>query len=101
MAKGVVYGAEITDLATGNKETYTGLTDSTMRDRIRKHEGDCRLRDRPGTKLSAHVFEFKDKGHTYTITWQILARASSYNPSSGMCRWSQAGLVDGSLPHAC
>ena len=29
MAKGVVYGAEITDLATGNKETYTGLTDGT------------------------------------------------------------------------
>ena len=52
-------------------------------------------------RLSAHVWELKDKGHTYTITWQILARASSYNPSSGMCRWSQAGLVDGSLPHAC
>ena len=29
MAKGVVYGAEITDLATGNKETYTGLTEGT------------------------------------------------------------------------
>ena len=37
MAKGVVYGAEITDLATGNKETYTGLTDGTIRDRISKH----------------------------------------------------------------
>ena len=37
-------------------------------------------------RLSAHVWELKDKGHTYTITWQILARASSYNPSSGMCR---------------
>ena len=32
------------------------------------------------------MWELKDKGHTYTITWQILARASSYNPSSGMCR---------------
>ena len=83
---GVVYGAEITDLATGNKETYTGLTDGTIRDRISRHEGDCRQRDRPGTRLSAHVWELKDKGHTYTITWQILARASSYNPSSGMCR---------------
>ena len=27
MAKGVVYGAEVTDLTTGTKETYTGLTD--------------------------------------------------------------------------
>ena len=35
--------------------------------------------------LSAHVWELKDKSHTYSITWQILARASSCNPSSGMC----------------
>ena len=75
----------ITDFTTSNKETYTGLTDGTIRDRIRKHEGDCRKRDQPGTRLSAHVWEVKDKGHTYSITWQILARVSSYNSSSGMC----------------
>ena len=40
MAKGVVYSAEITDLNSGEKETYTGLTDGTMRDRIGKH-GQC------------------------------------------------------------
>ena len=82
MAKGVVYGAEITHLATGNKETYTGLTDGTIRDRISKHEGDCCQRDRPETRLSAHMWDLKDKGHTYSITWQIMARASSCNPSS-------------------
>ena len=27
LTKGVVYGAEVTDLTTGGKETYTGLTD--------------------------------------------------------------------------
>ena len=86
MAKGVVYGAEITDLTTGKKETYTGLTDGPIRDRISKHEGDCRQKDRPGTRLSTHVWEVKDQGHPFSITWQILARASSYNPSSGMCR---------------
>ena len=78
--------AEITDLTTGKKETYTGLTDGPIRDRISKHEGDCRHRDRPGTRLSTHVWELKDQGHPYSIDWQILARASSYNPSSGMCR---------------
>ena len=78
-------GTLSTDLATGNKETYTGLTDGTIRDRISKHEGDCCQRDRPETRLSAHMWDLKDKGHTYSITWQILARASSYNPSSGMC----------------
>ena len=45
------------------------------------HTGGCNR-----TRLFAHEWDLKDKGHTYTITWQILARASSYNPSSGMCR---------------
>ena len=40
--QGGVYGANITDLTTGNKDTYTGLTDGTIRDRISKHEEDCR-----------------------------------------------------------
>ena len=86
MAKGVVYGAEVTDLATGEKETYTGLTDVTVRDRIGKHESNCRHRDQPGTRLSAHVWKLKDKDHPYDITWQILSRASGYNPTTGMCR---------------
>ena len=86
MAKGVVYGAEVTDLTTGEKETYTGLTDGTVRDRIGKHESNCRHRDQPGTRLSAHVWKIKDKNHPYSITWQILSRASGYNPTTGMCR---------------
>ena len=86
MAKGVVYGAEITDLSTGLKETYTGLTDGTIRDRISKHESNCRNRDEPGTRLSAHVWKLKDRGAPFAITWQILSRASSFNPTTGMCR---------------
>ena len=86
MAKGVVYGAEITNTTTGEKETYTGLTEGTMRDRIAKHEGNCRHRDQPGTRLSSHVWKLKDQGSPFTISWQILSRASSFNPTSGMCR---------------
>ena len=86
MAKGVVYGAEVTDLTTGTKETYTGLTDGTLRDRIAKHEGNFRHRHQPGTRLSDHVWKLKDKGSPFTVTWQILCRASSFNPSSGLCR---------------
>ena len=86
MARGVVYGAEVTNITTGEKETYTGLTDGTMRDRIAKHEGNCRHRHQPGTRLSSHVWQLKDKGFPYTISWQILSRASSYNPTNGMCR---------------
>ena len=86
MAKGVVYGAEITNTTTGEKETYTGLTDGTMRDRIGKHESNCRNKHQPGTRLSSHVWRLKEQGFPYTITWQILSRASSYNTTTGMCR---------------
>ena len=86
MAKGVIYGAEVTDLTTGTKETYTGLTDGTVRDRIARHEGNFRHRHQPGTRLSDYVWKLKDKGSPFNVTWQILSRASSFNPSSGMCR---------------
>ena len=57
-----------------------------MRDRIAKHEGNCRHRHQPGTRLSSHVWKLKDQGSSYTISWHILSRASNYNPTSRMCR---------------
>ena len=48
MAKGLVYVAEVTDLNTGEKETNTGLTDGTTRDRISKSETN---RDHVGGKI--------------------------------------------------
>ena len=82
----LVYSAEVTNTSTGEKETYTGLTDGTMGDRISKHMGNCRNRHEPGTRLSTHVRKLQDRGAPYNITWQILSRASSFNPTTGMCR---------------
>ena len=42
----VIYRCEVTRTDTGAKETYTGLTDGTMRDRIGKH-GQC-AKPKPG-----------------------------------------------------
>ena len=39
-----------------------------------------------GHSVFVYMYIVKDQGHPFSITWQILARASSYNPSSGMCR---------------
>ena len=86
MAKGVIYGAEVTDLTTGTKETYTGLTDGIVRDRIARHEGNFRHRHQPGTRLSDYGWKLKAQGSPFNVTWQILSRAISFNPSSGMCQ---------------
>ena len=61
-------------------------TECNVRDRNAKHEGNCRHRHQPGTRLSSHIWHLKDQGHSYTTSWKILTRASSFNPSSGMCR---------------
>ena len=78
-------GAEVTKLNTGWKETYTGITNGTIRDRIARHEGNFRHRHQPGTRISDHVWKLKGKESPFTITWQILSRASSFDPSSGLC----------------
>ena len=80
LAKGVVYSAEITDLSTGEKETYTGLTDGTIRDRISSHMGNCRHRHQPGTRLSTHVWKLKDRGAPYTITRSFQGPAATTPP---------------------
>ena len=54
-----------------------------MRERICKHEGNCH---QLGSRLSSHVWKLKDQGFSYSITWQILSRASGFNPTSGTCR---------------
>ena len=80
MAKRVVYSAEITDLSTGEKETFTGLTDGTIRDRISSHMGNCRHRHQPGTRLSTHVWKLKDRGAPYTITRSFQGPAATTPP---------------------
>ena len=32
------------------------------------------------------MWQLKDRGAPYTVNWQILSRASSFNPTTGMCR---------------
>ena len=48
--------------------------------------GNVRNRNQGGTRFSTQVRKLVDKGASYTVTWQILARASSFNPTTGMCR---------------
>ena len=54
--KSVVYCAEVKRLDNGSTETYTGLTEQKLKDRIRKHKSDFRREeDRGSTTLSGHI----------------------------------------------
>ena len=85
--EGVVYGATVTDESTGDKETYTGLTEGRFKTRFNSHAGNFRNRNQQHkTTLSTHVWKLKDMGRPYRVTWTILARARGFNTSTGVCR---------------
>ena len=41
--------------------------------------------NRTSTMLSSHVWDLKDRGLDFTISWKILDRGPSYNPVSKKC----------------
>ena len=87
LAKGVIYCASVTNLITEEKEKYTGLTEGTFKKRYTGHTGNFRHKDQAHkTRLATHVHKLQNRGTPHSISWQILSRASGYNPTTGMCR---------------
>ena len=100
LTAGVIYNAKVTatmpaplpsaanpsPLPIIKEEKYTGLSINTAKKRITGHNGNIKHREQKGTRLSAHIWELKDQGIPYDLTWSILATASGYNPSTKQCR---------------
>ena len=82
----VVYQATVTREDQGTSTTYTGLA-SDFKSRWSSHKTSFRYeRYRNSTKLSGYIWSLKDQNIPYNIKWDILGRASSYNPASNKCR---------------
>ena len=72
---------------TRRTRTYTGLTAATFKKRWDGHTNSFRNRTyQHASTLSKHVWYLKDQAIPSTITWAVLARASDYNTTTGMCR---------------
>ena len=83
----VVYGAEVTKTEDNSKETYTGLTGGQFKKRWFKHKYSFEKIDkRTETTLSQHIWKLKEKDKQHRVTWKILAKARTFNPSNQMCR---------------
>ena len=67
-ASGVVYQATVTELPSGKKETYTGVTGRAFKDRLYEHWTDA------NTALSTHIWSLKDKNSDYEVTWKLKYR---------------------------
>ena len=82
--RGVIYEATVTT-DNGKKETYTGLTSRRFKDRLYEHTSDMNNEHNEGTSLSNYVWSLKNASTPYRITWKIITRAQSFNPSTKRC----------------
>ena len=87
----VVYEATVTEVASGNKETYTGVTSRRFKDRLYEHRTDMNnSKNRTNTTLSAHVWSLKDRGllegRDFQVSWRLKDRGTSYNSTTKKCR---------------
>ena len=82
----VIYQAEVKRADSGEVSTYIGLTQDTFEKRHNQHMSDFRLiQYRHKTRLSAHIWDLKEKGVNFDLSWRIVAKAKAYSPGSRSC----------------
>ena len=84
-AKSIVYKATVVD-QNQNTETYTGLTKNTFKERYYGHSASFRRRKKEHeTTLSTYIWELKDVGTNYDISWSVIEKAREFNPTTRKC----------------
>ena len=82
----IVYCATVTCPGNGTTETYTGLSQDSMKERITKHQYDFQTPSKEkSTKLSSYIWGLKSQNLDFQVKWKILARAGAYNTSAKVC----------------
>ena len=72
---------------TDQAETYTGLSEPSWKIRWGNHKQNFNnTSQRNATCLSKHIWKLKDEGIPYEISFQQLAQASAYNPTTNICK---------------
>ena len=82
----VVYRATVRRHDNCSVDCYTGLTGDLFKTRYSKHNSDIKLNKNTASKLANHVCNLKTNNIQHDISWEIVTRAPSYNPTSRMCR---------------
>ena len=84
--KDVVYEARVEEKISKKWETYTGLTYRPFKDRLKEHKDDMAdpLR-RSNSKLAGHIWDLKDRGIEFNVSWRFLAKAPPFNPVTRKC----------------
>ena len=97
----VVYGATVTLIDQDNlpitdedPETYTGQTEDWKR-RYYQHRRSFREADlRTQSTLSEHIWVLKDENQSYSISWHIIEKSTSFNPITLQCKICLGEIVN-------
>ena len=83
---GVIYEASLKEINSRKTETYTGLTVRSFKQRWREHQLDFRKpENRTKSRLSQHIWELKDQGLEFDMTWKMLYKSPPFNPVARKC----------------
>ena len=81
----IVYEATVQTINSTAK--YIGQASTTFKERFRNHILSFNNRKyQTNTTLSKHIWNLKDSGINYQITWAQKGQAPSYNPSTKSCK---------------
>ena len=83
----LVYESTVTREDNHHQETYTGLTEGTFKERLGGHRYDFRHQSPDhSTTLSTYIWKLKNQGIPYNISWQVITRSSSFDPTTRSCQ---------------
>ena len=89
LAKNTIYQARVVEILPNQEEkleTYVGCSATEWKARYRNHNKSFDHRRYKGeTILSSHIWDIKDRGSTYSISWKILDRGSPFTPVTKSC----------------
>ena len=70
---------------TNTSNTYIGLTSTTFKERLSTHTNSFKQCETNQTGLSEHIHKLKQKNIQHTLKWEIVDRAKTFNPVTGIC----------------
>ena len=87
LSPNVLYEAQLSSTERNYTErVYKGITEPVFKTRLGDHEKDFNNRRYiDATELSKEVWNIKDKGYEYSITWRLVKQCPSYNPVNKRC----------------
>ena len=81
----IVYQAQV-EVENKETKTYIGQTATDFKHRLSTHTFSFNNRDINQTSLSQYIWEVKDQGYEYKISWKIVDRGRKFSPVNGVCQ---------------